>query len=635
MSDRANRVLLIGLDGADWRLLMPLIDAGAMPNLQRIIERGTSGKVAAPVIVDHDVAWACALTGLHAHSHGLLDSSAPSDFGRGQGPPMPTARCAPVVWEIAARAGVECIAIGWGTAIGECERDEAAAMASCEGPTSARMLADDLADTIGGRLDPRDQPLLGRLCAILLESELTARRAMRAMSGAPWRLASVRLRAFGDALGECARFVAPVPRWVLPRRAEAFASAMEELCRLHDNLIGQLASLCGGQGDAIAIASPRGTPLERLRSDPAAPSLTHLPSRPAGIIAMCGPQVRHDALEFGMRALDICPTILSMVGCSTPAGVHGRVARGADAMSGSALHADMRGLGTCTPSASAQPSYGAPHPVVQLPEAHARDTSAAWARRARALADSLADAGLHAEAAQVMEQVAAAMPTDPRASLRACELLRDAGRVDDALDRLRSVGDVPDDLSVAHTLVTASLHAAAGRQRDAIAALRREQDRMAPSSCGAAVAALHVACAVAHSALGMPEDALRACDAALAADPQCRDAHAERARTLYAVERYADALQSARDALSLAHFDAHMHLLAGTALAALGRPHEAVDELLVAVDQDPYLVAAFRRLAAVHIRQLRDAESARVYAARAAQAKAAIEARTSSAPAGW
>ena len=37
-----QRVLVIGLDGADWRVLRPYLEDGTMPNLARLIEEGTS-----------------------------------------------------------------------------------------------------------------------------------------------------------------------------------------------------------------------------------------------------------------------------------------------------------------------------------------------------------------------------------------------------------------------------------------------------------------------------------------------------------------------------------------------------------------------------------------------------------------
>jgi len=33
-----TQALIIGLDGADWRILQPYLDDGTMPNLARLIE---------------------------------------------------------------------------------------------------------------------------------------------------------------------------------------------------------------------------------------------------------------------------------------------------------------------------------------------------------------------------------------------------------------------------------------------------------------------------------------------------------------------------------------------------------------------------------------------------------------------
>ena len=35
-----SRVILIAWDGADWRMLDPLLEQGALPNLQALIDKG-------------------------------------------------------------------------------------------------------------------------------------------------------------------------------------------------------------------------------------------------------------------------------------------------------------------------------------------------------------------------------------------------------------------------------------------------------------------------------------------------------------------------------------------------------------------------------------------------------------------
>ena len=598
--------MLIGLDGADWRLLTPYLECGLMPNLASVVEQGVSGRLAAPPIPHMDVAWAYALTGMHAHDHGVLDAEVPSEDRCAVRPAEAADRHAPVVWEAAQQAGIDCIALGWGIAIGDCGVGEPH---SAAGTDPVRCVgADGVASRIDAALDPRDRPLRDRLHDLLCESERTAHRAMEVMRSMPWRLAAVRFAGFGAALNDYVRFVEPVPSWVLPRRAAAFGHAIEEVCRLHDQWIGEIMGLAAGRRASVVIASPRGTPVELLRADPSSVPSVQPVRRPPGIVAISGPGVQRDALAFGMAAIDVCPTLLALLSCACPDGVRGRSIVGGDRHDGAAAPAR-------------QPRTG-------VAQRHARiaslagDARALVVRRECALAESLADAGLLVEAADALQRLADAGVADGRVHLRRVALLRDAGRVEAARAALDSCGTLPDDLRESSAMLDASLHAACERHRDALDVLKREQERQHAKG-GTAAPHWHVAFARSQRALGMLVDAERSCDRAIELDPECRDAHVERARTLCAAERYEDAVESGRHALALAHFDPQTHLLVGTALAALGRPHDAVAQLLIAVEQDPGLVAAYRRLAAVHVRQLGDVTAARAYAARAAEARAA------------
>ena len=40
-----KRLLLVGWDSADWKLINPLMDTGAMPTLERLVNNGTSGNL--------------------------------------------------------------------------------------------------------------------------------------------------------------------------------------------------------------------------------------------------------------------------------------------------------------------------------------------------------------------------------------------------------------------------------------------------------------------------------------------------------------------------------------------------------------------------------------------------------------
>ena len=40
------RLLIVGWDAADWKIAVPLVDRGELPNLQRLIEHGVMADLA-------------------------------------------------------------------------------------------------------------------------------------------------------------------------------------------------------------------------------------------------------------------------------------------------------------------------------------------------------------------------------------------------------------------------------------------------------------------------------------------------------------------------------------------------------------------------------------------------------------
>ena len=69
----ANRVLVVGWDGADWDILDPLLDAGELPALASLVARGRRG-VSRSSLPSHSwAAWPTFLTGRDPAGHGVFD----------------------------------------------------------------------------------------------------------------------------------------------------------------------------------------------------------------------------------------------------------------------------------------------------------------------------------------------------------------------------------------------------------------------------------------------------------------------------------------------------------------------------------------------------------------------------------
>ena len=69
----ASRVLIIGLDGATWNVLDPLIENGVLPNLEKLAKNGTRGILESTIPPITACAWPSFYTGRVPGNHGVFD----------------------------------------------------------------------------------------------------------------------------------------------------------------------------------------------------------------------------------------------------------------------------------------------------------------------------------------------------------------------------------------------------------------------------------------------------------------------------------------------------------------------------------------------------------------------------------
>jgi len=69
----AERIMIIGWDGATFDVLDPLMDRGLMPTLKQLIESGTSGVLRSTIPPITPAAWTTFMTGKGPGRHGVID----------------------------------------------------------------------------------------------------------------------------------------------------------------------------------------------------------------------------------------------------------------------------------------------------------------------------------------------------------------------------------------------------------------------------------------------------------------------------------------------------------------------------------------------------------------------------------
>ena len=107
-----NRVLLIGWDGADWKVIHRLMDAGKMPNLNRMVNEGVLGDLATLYPPYSPMLWTSIATGKHAFKHGVLGFTEVAPGG-GARAVSSYSRHTKALWNIMTGEGAASVTIGW------------------------------------------------------------------------------------------------------------------------------------------------------------------------------------------------------------------------------------------------------------------------------------------------------------------------------------------------------------------------------------------------------------------------------------------------------------------------------------------------------------------------------------------
>src|SRR5579862_398211 len=113
MATPRTRVLFVGWDAADWKVIRPLLDQGQMPNLARLIAGGVSGNLATLYPPLSPMLWTSIATGKRPGKHGIHGFIEPVPGGGGIRPISVLSRTARAVWNILNQNAKRCVVVGW------------------------------------------------------------------------------------------------------------------------------------------------------------------------------------------------------------------------------------------------------------------------------------------------------------------------------------------------------------------------------------------------------------------------------------------------------------------------------------------------------------------------------------------
>src|SRR2546423_15459355 len=107
------KVLLVGWDAADWKIINPLIERGEMPVLARFLEEGVMGDMTTLEPVLSPMLWNSIATGKRADKHGILGFTEVDPQSGNIRPITSTSRKAKALWNILSQNGYRSNVVNW------------------------------------------------------------------------------------------------------------------------------------------------------------------------------------------------------------------------------------------------------------------------------------------------------------------------------------------------------------------------------------------------------------------------------------------------------------------------------------------------------------------------------------------
>jgi predicted AlkP superfamily phosphohydrolase/phosphomutase len=358
------RVVLIGVDGLDWGRVDSMIDAGRLPNIALLRQRGASGVLRSIPPFRSPSIWTSMATGKTEEKHGI------SGFLVGQGqtkeatPTSGNMRRVRAFWEIMSAAGRSVGVVAWlvtwpaepvdgymvspninrllswrAESTDTSEADERLAMAVyparfADAVASCQVLAEDIPRERTTRLLAsteylaRDDVALefSNLVGTYASDLTTLAIADTLRKLVPTRVRAIYLRGLDINCHAMWRYMDPSswPQGNPPEMERTFSSVVEEYYAVADSMVGSIIDAEGD--DAIFIvcsdhgfAGHRGYP--GFEGDVAVGIDMH---REDGLIIMAGPGIREGGSISGASVLDVAPTLLATVGLPAARDMDGR-----------------------------------------------------------------------------------------------------------------------------------------------------------------------------------------------------------------------------------------------------------------------------------------------------------------------
>jgi tetratricopeptide (TPR) repeat protein/predicted AlkP superfamily phosphohydrolase/phosphomutase len=361
-----RNVLVVGLDGADWDIIDPLVADGELPNLARLARQGARARLRTITPVLSPVVWTSMATGKGPNKHGIVDFLARASDGS-MVPVTSNLRKVRALWNILGDAGVPVsVTAWWATWPAENVRgfmatdriayqlfrevlnspETADPVEESRGKTWPPSLFNEIEplitapDSVGdedvarfvdaealGRPDDDDLDRLDELRTIIASTRTYEAIGIELLRRQPHGFHAIYNESTDTVAHLFMSFRPPRRDDVDARRGAAFGAVVDQAYREADAMIGRLLEIVGPDWNVI-VASDHG-----FRHGDNRPSTDSRVDRGPGadwhdrfgVLILWGPDIRAGVHIADASILDVAPTVLALYGLPVADDMDGRV----------------------------------------------------------------------------------------------------------------------------------------------------------------------------------------------------------------------------------------------------------------------------------------------------------------------
>lgn len=355
-----KKVLVIGWDAAEWKVIMPLIQQGKMPAFARLLSRGVHGKLQTLDPPLSPMLWTSIATGFRADTHGIGGFIEPTPDGENLRPVTSTSRKVKAIWNILNQEGFKSNVVAWwpsnpaepinGVMVSNLYQIATKPLNEEWEMPKGTIHPEELTETMKEfRIHPHQinlhqvLPFIPNLKDnIPLRSDKRTASVIKNMANAgtihsaschlleksEWDFMAI----YHDAIDH---FSHVAMRYFPPRRPEIpeqdfhdFQHVVEAAYMFHDRMLARMMGLIDEENTTVLLISDHGFHCDHQRplyipKEPSGPAVEH---SPYGVFVMAGPGIKNDGRQIsGLSVLDITPTLLHHMNLPVGKDMEGKV----------------------------------------------------------------------------------------------------------------------------------------------------------------------------------------------------------------------------------------------------------------------------------------------------------------------